>query len=246
MKNYVIGIAGKANSGKDTVASIINYIFHVGLSKATYQDWIINQVSYDNTNKHKIFHFADPLKDVLSIIYNIPRYLFNDRCHKDDKYYNMKTGRFEFSEVVENMSNVDIITSNKLKSFTINQCIDWKADKQVFIKLRTLLQYFGTDVCRKHLDESIWIKSAIYKIIDIAETYRICLVPDVRFANEAKALTINEPSLYGQVIEVRRDSCKNSSHASEIIDFKSNIIIDNNGNKMQLFYKVLTEIQKII
>ena len=38
--NYIIGIAGAKNSGKDTIANIISYIDNVGLSKATYRGWL--------------------------------------------------------------------------------------------------------------------------------------------------------------------------------------------------------------
>ena len=63
MKNIIIGIAGQLNSGKDTVASMINYIHQQGVTKASYRDWQISQSHYDINFKHKIIHFADPLKD---------------------------------------------------------------------------------------------------------------------------------------------------------------------------------------
>ena len=73
MKNYVIGIAGQKHSGKDTVASMINYIFAIGISRVSYSDYLIRKASIEYTYKDRIVHFADGLKDVLSIIYNIPR-----------------------------------------------------------------------------------------------------------------------------------------------------------------------------
>ena len=48
MKNYIIGIAGQKNSGKDTLASMINYIFSAGVTRANYSDWITKRITYDN------------------------------------------------------------------------------------------------------------------------------------------------------------------------------------------------------
>ena len=71
MKKFIIGIAGAKNSGKDTVASMINYIFAVGVTRASYAEYLIKRTSIDNTYKDRIVHFADGLKDILSNLYNI-------------------------------------------------------------------------------------------------------------------------------------------------------------------------------
>ena len=59
MNSCVIGIAGCKNSGKDTVANMINYIFTVGVTCAKYSDYIIKKQSINISHKDRIVHFAD-------------------------------------------------------------------------------------------------------------------------------------------------------------------------------------------
>jgi hypothetical protein len=247
MKNFVIGIAGVKNSGKDTVASMINYIFAAGVSKAKYQDWVIKQAAYDSNYKDRIIHFADPLKDVLSIIYNIPRYKFDDREYKDELWFCFNTNSFIENANQRPGNEVVIVNIDTIKSFSLNTYLKINNDKLVCIKLRSLLQYFATEICRDKLDDDIWIKCAIGKIVTKAESRRLCIVPDVRFANEADALRISNDSLYGGVIEVRRNDAGNTdNHDSETIDFGVDEVIENNGTKMALFYKVLSYVEFIV
>lgn len=249
MKNYIIGIAGKKNSGKDIVANMINYIFATGITKVSYADYLIKKVSINNTYKERIIHFADGLKDVLSIIYNIPREYFDDRNKKDNMYYNIKSGKFYKEDVVKNKPYVEIITIDRLKNFTINDVLRCAEDKLVYIKLRTLMQYFGTNICRNKLDNDIWIRQTISKAINIAETRKLCLIPDVRFDNEVKAIKNNNVSLYGGLVMIERDKDDNSNeskHSSEDMNINADFNINNNGSLMSLFYKVLEICQKIL
>lgn len=244
--NYIIGIAGEKNSGKDTIASMINYIFVKGITQANYSNYVINKAKYDNTYADRIYHFADPLKQVLSIMYNIPIECFYDRKYKDDYWYCFNTGNFLDTKTVIN-SNYNVIEINDLtKSNTIKDELNSHKEFANVIQLRTLMQYFATNLCRENLKDDIWIKCALGKIIDKARARRVCIVPDVRFANEANALKIVNPSLYGGVIRISRDSCEKSEHSSETINFDCDYHIDNNKDLRSLFYKVLQVIQDIV
>ena len=107
------------------------------------------------------------------------------------------------------------------------------------------MQYFATNICKSYFDEDIWVKSAMFKIVDIAESRRVCIVPDVRFANEAEAIMTDSDSLYGVVIMVKRNNNIKPEHCSEVIDFKCDFEIDNDSNLFQLFYKVLNICQML-
>lgn len=246
MKKFIIGIAGVKNSGKDTVASMINYIFAVGITRASYADYLIKRTSIDNTYKDRIVHFADGLKDILSYLYNIPRNMFDERHSKDNMYYNLKSCKFLPDYVVENKPDTEIITIDRLNSFSLNTILECTKDKSVYIKLRTLMQYFGTNICREQLADDIWIKQTMNKAVNIAESRRLCLIPDVRFTNEAEVIKCNNDSLYGGVIMIKRDSCDNTKHSSEVMNFTANFEINNNSTFLMLFYKVLEICQKII
>lgn len=247
MKKFIIGIAGVKNSGKDTVASMINYIFAVGVTRASYAEYLIKRTSIDNTYKDRIVHFADGLKDVLSIIYNIPRQYFNDRKYKDEMWYNIRSNTFCSINANYSSDNSLFINTIDLDIFCgIANYINDNPNKQIYIKLRTIMQYFATDLCRNKLANDIWIRNTITKAVNIAESRRLCLIPDVRYNNEAEAIECNNGSLYGGVIMIKRNSCDNTKHSSEIMDFTANFEINNNSTLLVLFYKVLEICQKII
>lgn len=250
MKSYIIGLAGNKGCGKDTVASMINYIFAVGITKAKYFDWVLRRVSYDKTYKDRIIHFADSLKDCLSIIYNIPRQYFDDRQYKDEMYYSFITGTFiNKNAVTQRGDGYYVLTNEILKHSSIRQEIEESETLHPLITIRTLMQYFGTNVCRENLGRNIWIKSAISKITDVAAGRRLCIVPDVRFTNEAAAIHRNTPSLYGRVVRITRNTDNTGErdyHDSEIIAFSTDYSITNNGTMAELFFKVLDICQKII
>ena len=240
MKSYIIGIAGELNSGKDTLASMINYIVAVGATKASFQEWITNKISYDDKFKDRITHFADPMKDCLSIMYNIRRDYFDSRKHKDEFWYVLSERRFitEDEAVHSKYGRItNYIIENAVDS--LNEAIsDYKWNEYIpAIKLRTLMQYFGTEIGRKLLDDSLWIDATMGKAADIAERRRICIIPDVRFKNELDAIKSN--FLYGGDIEVRREQNDEPKHDSETIDFRCTYPIQNNGTKLQLFYKAI-------
>ena len=250
MKNFVIGIAGKVNSEKDTIASIVNYIFAVGHHKANYQEWITKRKSFDNINKDRIIHFADSLKDALSIIYNIARKYFDDREYKDNMWYCINTEKFFTNKEVENNKNVIKVVNITDNDNKLSFIIENFQDKFICIRLRQLMQLFGDNICRNNLDKNIWIKSAICKIINKAESRRVCIIPDVRYKNESNAIRyINNNSLYGVVIKVNRNIELNvftDLHKSEQLDIEYDYIIENNDKLFNLFYKVLNIIKEII
>ena len=245
MKECIIGVAGRKNSGKDTVASMINYIFATGITRSNYANYVIQRKSIDISHKDRIIHFADSMKDAMSIIFSIPRSTFDDRVKKDNEYWDYFNRKFiTFGEVIRNKNYyiVDNIIDNNLSNI-IQRSIT--KQQNLYIKLRLLMQYFGTDICRNYIDNNIWINSTMSKVINIAITRTLCIIPDVRFANEANAIRNNDKLLYGGLIKINRDDQYLDKHDSECIDFDVDFKIDNNGNLMQLFYKVLEICQKI-
>lgn len=71
----IVGITGHKGSGKDTVACIWRYIYNLNKRGFSY-DYIISGVDYlpfinnsdKNSDPFRIVHFADPLREVVSII----------------------------------------------------------------------------------------------------------------------------------------------------------------------------------
>ena len=105
MNKTIYVFAGKANAGKDTAASMACYIARVGTTRANYKDWesfYKPEVVKDSSPvKKNIFHFADKLKESISIIFGIDRKLLDDRDYKDNKYYCISTNSFINNNAVD-------------------------------------------------------------------------------------------------------------------------------------------------
>jgi len=240
MKSYIIGIGGVKGSGKDTFASMINYIVAKGITSADYKDWSLNRLKYDIKYAERITHFADPLKDCLSIMFGIPRKYFDSREHKDDMYWSISGKRF-IKEGDVRLGHTYIITIDLLKHFTLSELIEQHSHLVVVIKLRTLMQYVGTEIGKNMLHKLLWVMSTISKAADIAEKHKICIIPDMRFSDEHAAVCGH--SLYGQDIMISRNLPNRDDHASETMDFSCTVNIDNNGTMLKLFYKALNVVQ---
>lgn len=244
MNKVIFGIGGRAGSGKDTVASMINYILQVGTTKANYKDWLINEIPMQQKCKNHTTHFADPLKDSLSIIYNIPRSYFDNREYKESKFYSLDEHKFLSEDKLTTKHKV--ITSSHLKYDSIPMVKKLYNNKHIVITLRDLMQYYGTNVCRNNLGNNIWIESTMKRVNNILGVYDYCIVADVRFENECNSInSIDDEFLYGVTIKVNRDVVK-LDHESEECVGNYTFEIDNTGSKMQLFYNVLDIIQSVL
>lgn len=255
---YIIGISGHAGVGKDTVASMINYIFKAGITKATYREYATYAKQYLEDDV-RIIHFAGNLKDALSIIYQIDRAKFDDRAYKDNYWYCLEEHRFYTNTELVRIGKNKFIAINiwNLRERSIADIVGLHPEYRHLIKLRTILQYFGTDVCRKVLGDSIWIDGTMKKAMNIAIANRLCLIPDVRFANEAKAIKSvkdsRDASLYGVLIAIDGRNVRNidksyvpSQHISETDKFDSDFTITNDSTKFDLFYKTFQVVQDIM
>lgn len=233
-KRVIVGIKGTKGSGKDTVADMIRYIMSVGTTQATYDNYIWFTKNRDNELDVPILHFADKIKDDLSIILNINRECFDDSKYKDELYYHFRTG--SFIKKIDATVPIDEITLNNLAQHTLAELRESYKDDCV-IKLRTLMQYYGTEVMRNHISKDVWITSTINKAIRNRDYYGFAVIADVRFVNEWQAVR----NVGGKIIHVIRGRLEDKvEHSSEYItSSSSDYEIENNGNLMGLFYKVL-------
>jgi len=182
----IIGISGKKQSGKNTVANFINgeVLYSKGMIKDFFLDEsgkLIVQTTdasgqlgfgeFDVTRKDrdfvdyanielwpyiKVYHFADPLKEMSINLFGLNPK--NVYGNDDDK--------------------------NQLTD------IDWDSipnngDKTGTMTVREFLEYFGTKIVRK-IKNDAWSRYSLGKIL--SEQSEIAIVPDVRFPNEVKAI----------------------------------------------------------
>lgn len=236
MKTRLIGICGHKHSGKDTVANIISFIISNGINKS-FNDWMDGQFHLANTSirKLRVTHFADPVKDVISALFSIPRDYLDDELYKDKVLYCCDSGLF-MTKIDCERRNYNIISNHEMIEKGLSSVL--KPSKNCFY-IRQLMQYIGTTIGRYKLYDSVWIDSTRKRINKIIENYGYCIIPDVRFQNEANFIHNNE----GKIIYVDRGE-QTDSHESEHIDFEYDIPIKNNKSLMYLYYQVLNIIKE--
>lgn len=234
-KVTIVGIKGFKGSGKDTVASMISYILHDGIMKASYDTWLLYHKNDFIENDEIIIHFADKLKDDISEFCGIDRKLLNRQEIKENYYYNFKTGI-----VSTNIKDADLVIDN-IDKFDYDNLATllFLYNNNISIKIRVLLQYYGTDIIRNHFWREAFIRYTMNKAFDIRNSKGQCIIADARFDNdECKAIR----DCGGMIIRVDRKSSNDNhdNHESEQIKIsQDDYVIDNTGTLVGLFYKVL-------
>lgn len=227
-KVTIVGIKGFKGSGKDTVASMISYILHDSIMKATYDTWLLYHKNDFIENDEIIIHFADKLKDDIAGFCNIERKLLDKQEIKENYYYNFKTGI-----VSTNIKDADYVINNALEFDNLSTLL--LLNTNVSIKIRVLLQYYGTNVIRNHFWHKAFINYTINKAFDIRNKLGQCIIADARFDNECNVIKV----CGGKIIRVDR-RVNNDNHESEQIKIcDDDYVIDNTGTLIGLFYKVL-------
>lgn len=227
-KVTIVGIKGFKGSGKDTVASMISYILHDGITKANYDTWLLYYKNGFVENDEIIIHFADKLKDDIAAFCNIDRKLLDRQEIKENYYYNFKTGI-----VSTNIKDIDYVINTVLEYDNLSTLL--LLNNNVSIRIRALLQYYGTNVIRNHFWHNAFVHYTINKAFDIRNKLGQCIIADTRFDNECNVIKV----CGGKIIRVDR-KVNNDNHESEQIKIsQDDYVIDNTGTLVGLFYKVL-------
>lgn len=205
-KGSIIGIIGQVGAGKGTIIDIIRNLTNNPM-----------QATWGNTN---ILNFGDNLKKVLSIMFNIKLEYFYDRKCKDELYYNIRSRTFISKTEDENSKTYTFVDNLRLNNANnrfyiyyhgLIKYIDIVNDPFVCIKLRELLQLFGTNICKRLFGRNIWINSTLtnYKI-DMVN-----IIGDIRFQEEIDAIKDIAPDIHIIKIVNTNSICKKYNHSSE-------------------------------
>lgn len=216
----IISIQGNKNSGKDTVAIFIKYILETPSFLHNYQ--IAKFLKFKSfKNRWFITRYAEKLKEVLSIILNVPVEKFEDREFKENKYFNFETCKF-----VDNPRIISDTNFNRsVKKGNLNIFTEYD------LSVRQILQAFGTDLMRKYLGDKLWIN------LTLNQNYDNIIIADQRFIIENETVQDNE----GIIIHITRPGCEAGKHPSEKEIKKLyqknqyDYIIDNAGSLEDLF-----------
>lgn len=225
----IIGISGRKQSGKNTIANYING--DILKSMSMIREFAINDDGellietedssgengygiFDVTRKDstfieyaqrelwpyiKVYHFADYLKEMCI---NLFGFTSSGAYGTDDQ-------KNEFS----NFMWEDMPT---------------EVDQNGPMTYREFMEYFGTKIIRK-INRSAWVSATITKIL--SERPQLAIVPDVRFPNEVKIIKDNG----GIVLRLTRnifnsDSESESSLDSDKFDWRQfDMVVDNHN-----------------
>lgn len=204
----LIGISGKLQSGKNTVASIIQYLIaQPKLEKQGFNPsielWLEDTLQLRNYESDwKQVAFAGKLKQIVSILTGIP------------------VEDLEKQEVKERVLGEEWwYYKGETKLISYNEATEIQQRKLPLIKLtpRLLLQILGTDCGRDIIHPNIWINALfadIDKELDVNPDYnkKGFIITDVRFPNELNAIKQRG----GKIIRVNRDRFR-CSNCSELV-----------------------------
>lgn len=226
----LIGISGYIGSGKDTVAKMVQYLVYnegrrkQGFAPMTY-DVYCNSLPGQRDAQWadwQIKKFAAKLKQMCSLLTGIP------------------------VEDFEKQSVKDSLLGPEWETFiSLNEVVEAGTGRRP-LKVRELLQRFGTEAVRDKVHQNAWVNAlfADYKkrlpacsgqpdfdwsILPKDEDYIYpnWVISDTRFPNEAQAIKDHG----GIVVRVNRPSKTHSSHPSEtsLDDWEFDWVIQNNG-----------------
>lgn len=230
----IIGISGRKQSGKNTIANYING--DILKSKSMVNDFSISDDGellintqditgtsgygiFDVTRKDnifveyaerelwpyvKVYHFADYLKEICINLFG----LNPSNIYGTDDQKNEPTP-FLWENMPSSIGKIGKMTH------------------------REFLEYFGTNIVRK-IKTDAWVCSSINKIV--SENSQIAIIPDVRFPNEVKAIKDQG----GIVIRLSRNVFDSDSESESALDSKNfcwsnfNMVIDNHNMTLEV------------
>lgn len=206
-----------------------------------------------STQNYRWFELYSRLVRVKSMSNIKTIYLFTGKAQSGKNYIACELNKALTSE---HKTVIELSFAYKLKSFIstlfdmpIEEVDKWKLNEQPFTAngttMREILQRFGTDIMRKHVDKDYWIKFVATRIVNT--DYNYYLITDYRFPNELDVIDyIKLYDLYNltdynvKVIKVINNSTiKSSRHESELLTdvIDADIIIDNTDHKYKFNIK---------
>tara|TARA_R110000851_G_scaffold96287_1_gene208892 strand:- start:1018 stop:1803 length:786 start_codon:yes stop_codon:yes gene_type:complete len=258
----IIGISGRKQAGKNTVANILHGIalknnslikdWNVGPNgelmilteneedqegwgefDITRRDEQFTQYAEHSMWPHvKLYSFADRLKWICTELFDIPK----ECAWGADEQKNQPQKHLLW----ENMPKaINSSLMKKLLAPDAKKSWDWKEGPMT---AREFMQFLGTDIMRK-IYGSVWVNSTIKKIT--REQSELAIIADVRFPNEAKAIE----NAGGVVVRLTR-KVSDDNHDSEVAldEYPFKHFIDNKDGsldsmavKVNKFFRYLQE-----
>lgn len=199
----IVGVSGKAQSGKDEFGKIYQYImahYSAGYSwkpnEEDYKSWLKN--GHQKHSHIEIKKYADKLKDIVCILLNCTREDLEDEDFKNkplgDEWDKWEL-RWHLEESVDGVYSTYGEALDALEELGGSWADAGDAITQIVLTPRLLLQLLGTECGRKIIHPDIWVNSLMneYKPIDRRTiqdpddsniNFPHWIITDVRFPNE--------------------------------------------------------------
>ena len=188
----VIGLHGKKRSGKDTFASFL----------------------VDHLKDKRVVRtaFANPLKQMLTDISGVD--FFSEEDKETNQVFTINMVKFqEYTDLL-----LDVSVFYQVDKFARMGIFD---DLYIYSSKRKLIQFFGTDICRKYKGDLYWVNK-----LQIPDT-DVLIVTDVRFQTEADKIK----SLGGILVEIINPLIESTdTHSSENAVLLSDWEVYNSGS----------------
>ena len=229
-KPRLIGLAGRAGAGKDTIADRL--VANHGFVRVA---------------------FADKLKSIISDAFDVPLHFFNDRDKKNEIHPNLhqrylmdklggSDGVCEWFDGVAKDLTPGIVGGGALAVFIF---LNNEVMSPVLpMTPRQAAQMIGTEGFRECFKKDVWINYAMRKAAGHLESGVPVVVSDIRFPNEAQAIKRWDFGISAErnVVGIERANIESYAHASEseidAIVRAAQIRIHNNGTIDDLVLKV--------
>ena len=206
MDKIIIGIGAKKQAGKDTSADIL--VKELGFKKMS---------------------FAAPLKDICSLIFDMPIKSFYEN-KEDILTPKVVLTADHIEKLLIQLFPYDTFIVKDKRKLLLDNCLG-----KEFSTPREILQYVGTDMARKYINDSIWVNILVQDM----NNYNKIVIPDMRFSNERDLIS----SLDGKVVLIKRNGVdETDGHISENdlgTEDDYDIVIENNGTLEELKERVL-------
>ena len=171
-------------------------LLSVNRSDLEFSEW----ASYNMWPYVKSYSFAAPLKEIICGLFEVPTHqVYGTNIEKNTKTM------YRWQDMPGVITDLKASKTSAIKKLINDGVLMYH--KPGKMSGRELMQFFGTDVCRK-IHEDIW-QNRLMKDISI-EGSLLAVVDDCRFPNEAESIQNSG----GKVIHLTRNNQK-ASHASE-------------------------------
>jgi len=259
--NKIIALSGRAQSGKDTMCNFLHgyelvrndvikkyfisktgdLVVDVGNDEMGILNLDQKTEEFENYAQNiiypfiKKFNFADSLKEIVSVLFEInieDLYGTNDDKNKiTNLMWEDMPSVVTPEQCAKDMINAGVGSNG----FTLNHYKDYLKNELGVIyhnpgkmSIREVLQFFGTEIMRKMYD-SVWINNCIKRIK--ASQSPISIITDCRFVNEVEALK-NKDAFTVRLL--RNPLNQNHNSETECDKYtKFDLIIDNREMTIQ-------------